>query len=669
MDTAFFAILRQGMRSSISPFCMKLSVIIVNYNVQHFLEQCLYSVREAASRVETEVWMVDNNSVDGSVAMVREKFPEVHVIANKDNPGFSKGNNMAIEQANGEYMLLLNPDTVVEEDTFEKVVRFMDEHADAGGLGVKMIDGKGNFLPESKRGLPTPTVAFYKIFGLSRVFPRSKRFGRYHLGFLNMEETHEVDVLSGAFMLLRKSVLDQIGLLDEAFFMYGEDIDLSYRITQAGYKNYYYPETRIIHYKGESTKKSSINYVFVFYRAMVIFAEKHFSAGSARLFGNLINVAIWFRAAIAVLSRFAQRLFLPALDLALMVGGLFLLNYGYEVAKDWQHPRSLISIAFPAYALLWVVSVYLNGGYDKPIRLARIAAGIAIGSVLILVGYALLPEAYRFSRAVILLGTVWSLATVLFSRYLLSLSKAEDYALGTQSNSRFAIVGEGEEMHRIETLLRQINFDPQLVVHVSSSDAYIKAQPGFVAPLSRLQEVLDVFRIHEVIFCSSNITRQEIIRQMSVLQRPQVDYKIAPPESLFIIGSNSINTSGDLYMLDVTTIGKPANRRKKRLFDVVSALALLVTAPLTAWFTQKPGGYFGNCLKVLAGSASWVGYAQNDRKGVSLPDLKPGVLTPASGRTGVDHDAARRLNVNYARNYTVGLDVNHLVRNFSLLGN
>lgn len=647
---------------------MKLSVIIVNYNVQHFLEQCLHSVREAASRVPTEVWVVDNNSVDGSVAMVREKFPEVKVIANKDNPGFSKGNNQAIVESTGEYVLLLNPDTVVEEDTFEKVVHFMDSHPDAGGLGVKMIDGKGNFLPESKRGLPTPAVAFYKIFGLSRLFPKSKRFGRYHLGYLDMDKTHEVDVLSGAFMLLRKSVLDKIGLLDESFFMYGEDIDLSYRITLAGYKNYYFPDTRIIHYKGESTKKSSINYVFVFYRAMVIFAEKHFSASNARLFGNLINIAIWFRAGIAVASRLFTRLLLPGLDLLLMLGGLFLVNYGYEILKDWQHPRTLMLVAFPIYALLWVIAVWLNGGYDKPIRLPRIAAGIAVGTGIILIGYSLLPEHYRFSRAIILLGTVWSMASVLLLRYLLSLSKAEEYALGVQHNTRFAIVGEGDEIARVETLLREINFDPQLVVRVSDNDQWSRQQPTFVAPLSRLQEVIDVFRIHEVIFCSSNVTRQEIIRQMSVLQRPQVDYKIAPPESLFIIGSNSINTSGDLYMLDVTSIGKPANRRKKRLFDITSALLLLVTAPLLAWFAGKPAGFVRNCLRVLSGSATWVGYAPNSRKGLSLPDIKPGVVTPASGRANLDHDAARRLNVDYARNFSVGYDFNMLLRHFGRLG-
>jgi len=195
---------------------MKLTIIIVNYNVRYFLEQALLSVQQAVKKIPSEVFVVDNNSVDDSVAMVKEKFPAVHLIANQDNPGFSKANNQAIHLAKGEYILLLNPDTVIEEDTLDKCVAFMDAHPDAGGLGVKMIDGAGNFLPESKRGLPTPFVAFCKAFGLSKLFPTSKTFNHYHLGYLDKNETHEVEVLAGAFMLLRKSVLDKIGLLDES---------------------------------------------------------------------------------------------------------------------------------------------------------------------------------------------------------------------------------------------------------------------------------------------------------------------------------------------------------------------------------------------------------------------------------------------------------------------
>ena len=198
---------------------MKLSIVIVNYNVRFFLEHCLHAVDKAIQGVDAEVFVVDNNSVDGSVDMVHEKFPWVRLMANRENVGFSRANNQAIREAKGEYILLLNPDTVVEDDTFRKVVAFMDRNPDAGGLGVKMVDGKGKFLPESKRGLPTPAVAFYKIFGLARLFPRSRTFGRYHLGYLNKDETHDVEVLSGAFMLLRKSVLDEIGLPDETFLI------------------------------------------------------------------------------------------------------------------------------------------------------------------------------------------------------------------------------------------------------------------------------------------------------------------------------------------------------------------------------------------------------------------------------------------------------------------
>ena len=293
---------------------MKLSIIIVNYNVEHFLEQCLHSVRKAIKNIPAEVFVVDNSSVDGSVAMLQKKFPEVKLIANEKNVGFSSANNQAIKESKGEYVLLLNPDTVVQEDTFDKTIKFLDENKNAGALGVMMLDGKGNFLPESKRGLPTPSVAFYKVFGLAALFPNSKTFGKYHLGFLDKNKTHEVDVLAGAFMLIRKSVFDKIGLLDETFFMYGEDIDLSYRITQAGYKNYYFSETRIIHYKGESTKKSSVNYVLVFYNAMAIFAKKHFAKNQAKMFSMLIYFAIALRAGIAISKRFIKQIFVPLPD-------------------------------------------------------------------------------------------------------------------------------------------------------------------------------------------------------------------------------------------------------------------------------------------------------------------------------------------------------------------
>jgi GT2 family glycosyltransferase len=235
------------------------------------LEQCLHSLYRAIKNTETEVFVVDNCSTDDSLEMLRQSYPEIKLIANSENLGFAKANNLAIEASESDYVLLLNPDTLVQEEAIRNMLSFMDAHPEAGALGVKMIDGRGRFLAESKRGLPTPAVSFYKISGLSALFPRSRRFGRYHLGWLDKDKIHSVEILAGACMLVRREAIIKAGLLDENFFMYGEDIDWSYRILKAGYRNYYFPPGRILHYKGES-----LNYVYVFYNAMAIFAKKHF---------------------------------------------------------------------------------------------------------------------------------------------------------------------------------------------------------------------------------------------------------------------------------------------------------------------------------------------------------------------------------------------------------
>ena len=276
---------------------MKLSIIIVNYNVKYFLEQCLCSVRAAISGLEAEVLVVDNHSSDGSVEYLCPRFPDVTFIENPDNPGFAKANNQAIRLSRGEYVLLLNPDTVIGEESLRSLCFFMDEHPKAGGIGVKMLDGHGAFLAESKRSFPSPWVSFCKIFGLSKLFPTSRLLARYSLPYLDREKRHEVEVLAGAFMFLRREALDKVGLLDEAFFMYGEDIDLSYRIVKGGYKNYYIPE-RILHYKGESTKQGDMKYIKAFYGAMLIFYRKYYPH-SGWLMGLPIRLAIGLKASLS----------------------------------------------------------------------------------------------------------------------------------------------------------------------------------------------------------------------------------------------------------------------------------------------------------------------------------------------------------------------------------
>ncbi len=347
---------------------MKLSVIIVNYNVKFFLEQCLRSVYKALEGIASEVIVVDNNSVDSSCQMIKNFFPDVILIENFQNVGYAKANNQAIKIAKGEYILLLNPDTIVQEDTFYKCIEFMDNTPDAGALGVKMIDGKGNFLPESKRSLPRPWVAFYKIFGLSSLFPRSKIFGQYHLSYLDKNEINKVEVLCGAFMFIRKEALDKAGLLDENFFMYGEDIDLSYRIILAGYNNYYFPKTTIIHYKGESTKKGSLNYVVMFYNAMIIFAKKYFSSSKYKIFSFLIHSAIYFRAFISALKRAFLKIILPLTDfIVIYLGYLFLKPFSESIKFEGgiHYPPLFINFIVPSYIFVWITALFFCGAYDK----------------------------------------------------------------------------------------------------------------------------------------------------------------------------------------------------------------------------------------------------------------------------------------------------------------
>ncbi len=653
---------------------MKLSVVIVNYNVKHFLEQCLMSVKRALDKVDGEVFVVDNNSVDGSVEMVRENFPFVHLIENKENVGFAKANNQAVRKARGEYILLLNPDTVVEDDTFEKVIAFMDSHPDAGGLGVKMVDGTGKFLPESKRGLPTPATAFYKIFGLSALFPRSRFFSKYNLGYLDEDEIHKVDVLAGAFMLLRRKTLDKTGLLDETFFMYGEDIDLSYRITQAGYANYYFPQTRIIHYKGESTKKSSINYVLVFYRAMVIFAQKHFSAKKAGLFTFFIHIAIYFRAFLALLSRFFRKMALPLLDALLIFADIFLVKQFWEsrvIYIDGGHyPPLYVHYVLPAYALVWLLSVFLSGGYDKPVRIKPVVVGMLAGTALILIFYALLPDFLRFSRGQILADMALGLITLPLLRYLLHILKIPGFKLGKPVNKRFLVIGDEQEARRVASILKNSYISPGFVGLISPQENGPKPE-GFTGNIAQVKDIISIYSIDEVIFCSKNIPHQTIIDKMTLWKQEGVDFKIAPEDSLSIIGSNSINTQGELYTVDINTIDKPFNRRSKRLFDGFTALLFLLFYPVLAWFVEKPGGFLKNIFRVLSGSCSWVGYDEPASEKVHLPLLKPGVLSPSDGmKTEVtDAETRQKLNVLYARDYSVAKDINLIWSAFKKLGN
>jgi len=623
--------------------------------------------------MEGEVWVVDNNSVDGSVRMVKEKFPGIKLIENKENPGFSKANNQAIKQASGKYILLLNPDTVVTEDTFEKCIQFMETHPGTGALGVKLIDGEGRFLPESKRALPSPGVAFFKIFGLAKIFPHSPVFNKYNLGFLSENQIHEVEVLPGAFMFIRKETLDKTGLLDEAYFMYGEDIDLSYRITQAGYKNYYFPETTIIHYKGESTKKGSLNYVVLFYRAMLIFAGKHFAPGKFKVFAFMIRAAIYFRASLSVIKRFVLSTLLPVLDTLVIFLGYYFLVPQWEKFKfpeGFHYPAGLYYLAVPLYILIWVVSNYLNGAYDKPLNLFNTFKGVLLGSIFILIIYALLPLQFRFSRALILLGSTWAMSSLLLLRLGLNFVSPQNFPLSGHRAQRFLIAGGIKEANRIKNLMEHAKTPPQFIGFVTRPVTG-ECPPFYLGTFNQLGEIIKIHHINEIIFCAQDVPAEYIISQMTLLSGLNINFKIAPPESLSIIGSNMSESAGDLFLFEIHAVSRQQSRRKKRIVDFGFSMLFLSFYIFIFPLVKNPGGFFKNIFNVLSGIQSWVGYDPLPKEVRELlPSLKHGILYPSDfdKKKRLDFQYLKSLNMMYAKDYRPLQDIKIIFKGFHSLG-
>ena len=533
---------------------MELSIIVVNYNVKHFLKQCLQSVYVSAKHISSEVIVVDNNSVDGSVEMIKNNFPNTIIINNKKNVGFSKANNQAIKIAKGSIVLMLNPDTVIQEKTLKYVLNFINITNNVGAVGIKMVDGKGNFLPESKRSLPKPSTAFYKIFGLSRVFPNSKKFGKYHLNFLDKDKIHEIDVISGAFLMTKKSVLEEVGFLDERFFMYGEDIDLSYRIQKKGYINYYLPDHSIIHYKGESTKKTSVNYIFTFYNAMILFVKKHYDKKDASILISVIKLAIMFRALISITKRLITKLTLPIIDAVTFFLGIVLIKNFWATnyfSNENYYNDLFLKIGIPSYIFFWMFGIYMKKGYNNPIKISRIIIGILSGTILLLIIYGLLPENLRFSRALIIFGTFWAILSSIITRYLISSLKLDSFKIHNLKSKRIAIAANKTEFDRIIEIIKNNSSRENIFFQISKIAD--KTNNDKIGTLEQVEEILKIYKIDELIFSAKDYKSNEIISTMQKLNN-KVEIKIAPTKSTFVIGSNSIHSKGELYSIQAPKI-------------------------------------------------------------------------------------------------------------------
>ena len=649
---------------------MKLSIVIVNFNVVYYLEQCLKSVEKALEGIDSEVFVVDNNSVDGSCQMLRTEFPWVHLIENDSNLGFSKANNQAILLATGQYLLLLNPDTVVEKDCFSQIINYMDENPNVGGLGVKMIDGNGVYLPESKRGFPSPKVAFFKMSGLSKLFPKSKLFNWYHLGHLNKDEINEVEVLSGAFMLVRKSVLDTVGMLDETYFMYGEDIDLSYRIVKAGYKNIYFPQTTIIHYKGKSTQKGSLNYVVLFYSAMKIFAKKFFSKSHAQTFMLFINLAIYLRAGISLLRRIFVKLLYPFFDFLILYAGFALFTpfwgrYKYQ-NQAYDFPEMYYHFNIPLYGAILIATLYITGTYVRPIEMRKTIKYTLIAMFINLALFAFLPESARFSRAMFLVGTIFVLACIPIIRYFLSIFDNVDFELKSTKKRRTLIVGSEYECRRVSEVISKSIEQGEIVGYISPGK---NENPFFIGNLSQLKNCIKIHQIQDVVFCENDLSESIIIQSMISISSKYTECKIAAQKSHFIIGNNISNLYSELYTVSVNSIASPQNLFLKRLFDIIFSFKLLLLSPLLLlFFRVRIIFIIRNSFAVIKSEKTWVGYnSLNEIDNVLLPQIKKCIIPIAYFET--DPEKTKRLNILYAKNYSIIQDAIIIIKNFNLLSN
>lgn len=560
-----------------------LSVIIVNYNVKAFLEQCLIAIDRASSGLNIEVFVVDNASVDGSQAMVRNKFPGVNLIENKTNVGFSTANNQAIGIAQGEYVLILNPDTLIQEDTLTVLKKYLDEHQDVGAVGCKLLNPDGSFQIASRRSFPTPWVAFCRIVGLSRLFPKSRLFGQYNVTYLDPDSEAEVDVLSGSLMMLRKSVLDLVGYFDEEYFMYGEDIDLSYRIKKAGWKIIYNPSTKAIHYKGESSKKSEFSIIARFYSTMLIFVRKHFEGRYSFLLRILLTAGIYVRATMAFLWQTVKNLAPPLFDLVIILASLIL-----SMRIRFPHyPLARFSVVLPIYAVVWMTSIYLFGAYQRRgnYHLKPVVWGTTFG-LLINSTFTYFFKQFAYSRIIVLIS--FTLILVLTSLWRVAYRVAGPGARHAPLSRlrRAVIVGAGQEGKRI---LEKIRARPDMHYEICGFVDFDTKTVGrsidgleVLATIDNVRDLIRLEKIDDVIFSSDRLTNAQILQTIIRARGTGVNFRIVPHEVEYIVAKSTVDEIDAVPMLDITAFAGPIDMMVKRVFDMIlSIVVITLSAPLS----------------------------------------------------------------------------------------
>jgi O-antigen biosynthesis protein len=646
---------------------VELSVIIINYNVKHFLEQCLYAVHKAIAGMQAEVIVIDNNSSDGSVDYLQPVFTSVRFISNKENIGFGRACNQGSRQAAGKYILFLNPDTIIPENSLRDCISFLETHAEAGALGVKMLDGNGKFLKESKRAFPSPVTSLFKLAGLSRLFPRSKIFAKYYLGHLDEQVNQEIEVLSGAFMMVKKNVLEITGGFDESFFMYGEDIDLSYRIKKAGFKNYYYASSPIIHFKGESSRKGSLNYIRLFYMAMSIFVSKHYSSGTAGLFKILLHIGIWTRAGLTAIGNFIRRIGMPVIDAGLILMSFWLAKgvWNNYFRTDVVYENRLLWIALPIITAAYLLVAYYAGLYDRTYKKSKLFRATLIATLVLLAGYSMLPEQYRFSRAIVLFGALLALFLISIFRWMLTKTGVLQQTGNSDEHSGTLIVASPDEYEKVSLLINKADWNARILGRLSVNEKDTTGIEGY----KKIKAILSTMPCREVVYCEGALLFREIITNCQLLP-PGIKIKFHAAGSRSIVGSDSKDTTGNILSEENGyRLSDAYYRRLKRLIDISFSMLSLLSFPLHLIAMKNPIRFFLNCFSVIAGKKTWIGFALSEKK---LPKLRKGILTcngvPPEKLKGMPEESLGAVDQWYAAEYDPAHDLKMLFKNYRILG-
>ena len=622
-----------------------LAIVIVNYKVRYFLKQCLSSVFESISGMDAKVYVVDNDSQDGSVQMIKSEFPSVKLIENQENLGFGKANNQVLEIIESDYLLYLNPDTIVTKVALLEALTFLNEHEDAGAVGVKLIDGSGNYHEESKRGFPSIFTAFSKMSGLNKLFPKSKLFNYYYMGHLNVDQFVEVDVLCGAFMLTRTSLMKTLKGFDEDFFMYGEDIDLCYRIKEEGYKIFYLPESSIIHFKGESSKKLSYRYIKSFYGAMLIYLRKRQESFSQKLLLPLFSIAVLSFAVLKSFFNLTQKWFTAIFDFALLfgssVGFAYLWGRWYHNDPDYfshHHVTYLICIL----SLIYVFGFYIFGKYDQEKSFRSIYRGFIASSIISFLVYAFMPESLRSSRIIVLVGAVIALL------YLLIYQTYKYFSNNKDRNRNYIIVGNQHSADKLHELMSTVS-EMTYKGFVSP-----KADDAAIGVIEDLEQASSAYEVDEIIFSSSDLSFSSILDAMVKLGN-KTKYKLASEDNVSVLSSHSAKKQGQIYTVDLQlNIDDEVNKRIKRLSDIVFSLVLILLFPLLILFKNYRTKFIG-LFSSLVGNRSVFGFKH---KNENLSSVKQGVFY-IEDIYSID---VANYELDYAKRYSFALDLEYIIQ-------